>query len=86
MLELSYKNKHKHGLVQFKMPLKSRTKTNDEKKKTVQTTASAKGMYKVANIDKGSGRILINAHLHLQLLVNSKQPFTHRSLHSSKGP
>ena len=44
MLELSYKNKHKHGLVQFKMPLKSRTKTNDEKKKTMQTTASAKGI------------------------------------------
>ena len=44
MLELGYKNRHKHGLVQFKMPLKSRTKTNDEKKKTVQTTASAKGI------------------------------------------
>ena len=47
------------------MPLKSRSKTNDEKKKTVQTTASVKGVYKVDNVGEGSEHILINAHLHL---------------------
>ena len=40
--------------VEFKMPLKSRSKTSDEKKKTVQATASVKGMFKVDNIGEGS--------------------------------
>ena len=50
---------------EFKMPLKSRSKAGDEKKKTVQTNASVKGMYKVDNVGKVSGHILINTHLHL---------------------
>jgi hypothetical protein len=62
------------------MPLKSRSKTSDEKKKIVQTTTSVKGMCKVDNTGKGSDRILINAHLHISKALRQLEAAVHTSL------